>query len=115
MNNIHPNGGPQKPPENSVKLFNLGMTAATGIVSLQALADTAATAGLPMIQIALLGVTVILACVSSEGEATTRTKSTRNADSDLHSELTALRIREYRLKYELERNNRRTRRSKKRI
>lgn len=115
MNHSNPHGGPQKPPENSVKLFNLGMTAASGIVSLQALADTAATAGLPMIQIALLGVTVILAYVSSDGKASTSTNSTRNPDPDLHSELTALRIREYRLKYELKRKTRRTRPGNKRI
>lgn len=114
MTNIYNNSGPQKPQSDPQKYLKLGLSASASIVTLQSLADSAATAGYPEIQITLLAITVILAFYG-QLHKDHQNQATCEKVSDLNSELTALRIREYRLKYELTRKSRRLRPGKNRI
>lgn len=87
-------GGPLKPP--SWGGLGLGLSA---IPALHALADTAATFGIPIIQVALLFVSVILVIWGHKTDAEGQKAVLREVLCDLQSEWTAQRIQEYRLKY----------------
>lgn len=106
-------GSPLKPP--SWGGLSLGLSATAATPALHAMADTAATIGIPVIQIGLLLTSVILIVWGQREDMKKHKKMLREVLSDLHSEWTTQRIHEYRMMHRQQRIIRQKRASKYRI
>ena len=107
-------GGPLKP-HNLWGALSLGISATAATPALHAMADTAATFGIPVLQVSLLLLSVVLIFWGQKKEAENLREMLREVFSDLRSEWAAQRIHEYRLKYGQKRNTCQNRPGKNRI
>lgn len=91
-------GGPVKPP-NSWGAVSLGVSASAATPAIQSMADAAATIGIPVLQIALLLVSIGLAFLGKKQDSDDLKQVLREVVLDMRREWTAQRIAEYRHKY----------------